>query len=982
MNSNLICRLSRWRLPGLLWAVLMVLSPVPGMATDISLPAQIQLIILDEDDQPIPGVRLTFQTARRGWPESAPELFEAVDGKVLVKRSRPAAAAGVSWDEFVQIQAKGFLPVRTWLSFYPEAQLEQTIRMERSRTTRIRLRGPDGEPLARISLKIRYLHQGYQYTDDGCPRLLLTDERGECSWKHGRLSKGFHIANHPAEEFSSDAPIVTVHYSAEELPRPVPILRGRLLHADDSAAEGWFVVRGVRNTAVSGSFSSIIRPDSMRYRMQVDELTRIGPEGTFEVDAEQFLTIVSPEGIPMLYHLAPETWEEKIRNVTLHVPEIRHRLAGQIVDQAGQPVAGFPLEIDTVRWEGKHWNFVGGCDSAYKSWSLEASDGSAINTFRTDAQGRYTVPSYFGTSISFVTFGEGWSFDSINEPGQEAKSVLKRRQSKELPPLKKLILIYQDERGQPVSNVSRLQMTTFCQGRAVYSFESEGNSSRGPMFVDETVDRLELTFPDSLPAHPKQTIDVSGPEDRTIHITLPDAVLKLPLAGQVLDPDGHAVKQVRVLLYYDLPEERKNDFLGKRTVTDDEGRFRFDTAPDQCRIEIHADSERPALPGWMSPVVVDRTSRDVTIRLQPGGRLRVLLPEGIGSRAEGMYINHDEVQPDLPRRHRNSYFRQSSQRNELYSEVLQPGQYHLSNYNPDEEETFSALAPEPVTIVAGQETVMDLRDRLLPPPVPPPPKIWVTVAVHHDRQNVSGAEAYVLSSLASPEEISRWIEEAGSDQSQVRKKAIEKLSGAGAMAIDRIRTLPDTEQRAELLHELKEVDSDGLEYLLSDLTDDSGQVRCQMEPGRHGIAIARMRGRMIGWQEFVAGDQPVVLSLQPARTLVVHRLPKEEDKNHWEWMTLRLQTSPLSSARALMAVLCVTHPSFPESDSWIEDRGVFKQQYPMQRRDTASWILEDLPADEEVTISLNHDGSQGEESAIRQRTITIEPGGPPLQVKF
>ena len=280
-------------------------------------------------------------------------------------------------------------------------------KLKTARTTRICLRGPQGEPLARVGFSISYVKGGTQYTDHGEPRFLFTDERGECRWRHGTLPEGFRLSGRPEQEKLKDEPVITVSYKAGELPLAAPLLRGKLLHADGSVAVGWLVARKVRFMWAGG-----ISGGESQNSMQVEDLVRVGSDGIFEADAETYLVVVSPDGMPLLHELAPRTWLPGIREVTVRVPEVRSVHHGRVVHEDGKPVAGLPIEVATVRWGGQLWNIIIGKDAEgfpQSLWGATATDGTAIGGVRTDAQGHYTVPTYFGTSATFRAFREGWT---------------------------------------------------------------------------------------------------------------------------------------------------------------------------------------------------------------------------------------------------------------------------------------------------------------------------------------------------------------------------------------------------------------------------------------------------------------------------------------------------------------------------------------------------------------------------------------------
>ena len=984
----------RSRIAKLSAAMVVVLWPVFSvLAIDASRPARVRFVVQDEQGRAQPGTRVRLLGPMPGWPERPPvsvDVTTDAEGTVLVERSRPADAAGITWEEKFDVELDGYLPGRDRLSLFPGAQVERTIKLEATRTTLIRLRGPQGEPLARVGFSISYVKGGTQYTDHGEPRFLFTDERGECRWRHGTLPEGFRLSGRPEQEKLKDEPVVTVSYKAGELPLAAPLLRGKLLHADGSAAIGWFVARKVRTKGTGGTTHS-----EPRTTMQVEDLVRIGSDGIFEADAETYLVVVSPDGMPLLQELAPRTWLLATREVTVRVPEVRSRHHGRVVDEDGKPVAGLPIEVATVRWRGQLWNIIIGKNAAGFPKSLQgalASDGTTIGGFRTDAQGHYTVPTYFGTSATFGASRENWSLVDWDGLGTNARNVWKRGvweqdKGQNLERFKDVSLVFEDEHGEPIPSIHCDKDTQYVAGKASQLDREIGEDALGQhLFIDRSIDRVELETSDWkrkwLPL--KTAIEVRDIDVQVIRVKLDNALRLLPLAGQIHDPDGNGVKQARVLLYDATREKRDrygNDFLGLQATTDREGKFSFDAAPDQCYIELDRSREEAdgGLPGWTMPLAIDRETREVNIRLQRGGSLKVLLPAGIREDAQGLYVRREDAPADAFTRHSIAHFARDVDRNELQLDIIRPGWYRLENYHPASTESFAALGQVRMEVKAGEQTVVDLRDRKLTERLALAARIksWITVVVKHNDQVVSGAEVAVLASVVRPEDLSRRIAEATSDDPAVRRTAIAMLKQAGAQAVDAIRAGDDARKRDDLLKELADVGFDGLHRASGDLSDDTGQVRCEVETGRNCVAVARVRGRMIGWLVFVANGETVMVALRPARTLVVQR-KRAKTKNladkYYESGHLRLEQPSEAGMRGLLSVLCDARDYSREHGGWVTREAVFDHQYPMRSEGRAPWVMEDLPVGAIGTFTLTKLSTEDNHKSLASRRITIESG--------
>jgi len=983
----------------LLLAIL--LSATSGRAMDITLPAEVRVTVRNESDEPVSGARVQLLEGRPMWPPRLPGplITTGPDGTVLLSESRPAGAAGFTWSVFLQVEAEGYFPGWAWMQFFPGAHFEQAVQLEPIRTTRIRLRGPNQEPLRRIPLHIVYIQRRTQFSDYGSPTFLFTDDQGECLWQHPSLPEGFHLVGRPEKEILPDQPVVTVSYNADQVPKAAPLLRGKLLRADDSPAEGWYAARKARLVGAGGIFSGVILESMMIRTIQVEQLAPIGPGGAFEVDAERYLVLVSPEGMPMLYQLAPETWESEVRELTLRVPEVRERTHGQVRYEDGQPVSGFSLQLREILSEGHHWEIISGRSPGRRGVPLagtRASDRTVIPGFRTDSQGRYSLPQYYGTIIEFHDDGEGWSLKNTYD-AERKNSVLRRSRKTEHGSLKDLLLAFQDEQGRPITEIRSPSAVACRGGKPVPSFHAGAGDAQGRhIFVEKDIDQVELHYHFSLGHGPqpewKQLVDVSGPEDRTVQVTIPRDRCPLPLTGTVLDPEGQLLKQVRVLLYDPALEKYGNEYISVNHVTDDTGHFHFEIAPDNCFIEVlpARENEEQGLPGWLPVTKVDRTTRNLTVQLSRGGTIRILLPHDVGHHADGLFLERKDEEPDVSDRSRYAYFVPGRSTNELHTRIIPPGRYQLGNDLEESKDAFAALGTIQTEVRVDEVAVIDLREWKLPPAEErsSSARRWTTVTVKQGERIVSGAEVTVLSRVASEADLSQWLGEA-TDQyhlsPEVRAAAIEKLRETGAQAVDAIRTDRTITDKEKLLQELKEVEfeSDGWNSVLMDLSDDHGQVRCQIDSGYAGVTIARVRGWLIGWQQFSADNESVTIQLRPARTLIVERPQMEKDReaNH-ESLWLRMDHTVEPGIRGLMSLLSGRVPLDPESSGWIDHEAVFEDQYPMLQDRPNRWVMEDLPVGAAGTLILMNDSPERSHPLRETKRVTIEPGDGAQQLQF
>jgi protocatechuate 3,4-dioxygenase beta subunit len=1018
-------------------AALLPATPAPGL--DPHRPARVKVAVIDEEGRPLAEARVRLSLPERerlGWPEPPSsretreppslELITDVSGTVKVERRRPDDARQIVWSETLQVGLDGFLPrpsqdayppdQDSYISLFPGARQELTMQMEREHTTLIRLRGPEGTPLPQVHFYVRSAKAGPQPA-----QRLLTNERGEALWRHRRLEEGFYLSSLYGESKSEtfqDGPVVTVALDEQTLPSKKRLLRGELLQADGSAAVGWLVARKVRS---GYGFGLIHGPQY--WEVLLDNLIRVGADGRFEVelevqaelpaeaeaDARGVLAVISPRQVPFFYPLNPGSWSDGERHVTLRLPDVRRVHHGAVVDREGKPVAGLPIEADFVEWRGRRWTVRVGGDPDQPQWPRDtiwrANDGSVIDPVRTDAEGRYSIPIYFGSATRFKTSRHGWRWKGWDpDLATSAHNVWVRDAYDEpmhidlFQQYKVATLVFEDVQGRHISNIHVREAETYADGKVMSrGGVASGSDSHGlHLFLKRSIDRVELTTNDPQREWGplKTIIDVAGLDDQVVHVTLDEALRWLPLSGKVLDPDGRPVSKARVVLRHPASNRSAawgGDVLRLNTIADEQGRFVFHAAPDDCRIDIRLrDGETgDALPGVMTPMLVGRETREVTIHLEHGGSVKVLLPQGIGDAADALFLKRADAPRRLPPRPgRYCSLTHIADRNELRSKIIPPGEYVLSHreYHTPLIEPFAALGDVRADVKAGDATVIDLREALKPVEHA---RSWTTVIVQHGGQPVSGAEVTVYVAAARPDDLARWIGQWRNGDAAVKQAAITNLRDAGALAVDAIRAAGDEDlDRDALLDELGgtydedvgNLDTDGLHRAAQDLTDDTGAVRCELEDGRNCVAVARVRGRLIGWQPFLAQGESVTVGLRPARTLVVRpRVTGAKDDKRS--MNIVLQGPWDIGVRALMSTLF-------DGDTWFTRVGslpteaVFYHLYPMEPEGQTAWMIEDLPVWAACTVTLHESSFEDGRKPRTTAPITIAPGDGVQEVEW
>ncbi|HVV98902.1 MAG TPA: hypothetical protein VHB77_01110, partial [Planctomycetaceae bacterium] len=314
-------------------------ASVQGAEERADPPAQVRLRFQDEQGTPIAGVRVRFDGS--GWPAYLPERRSAADaqGEVKFQLARPDHVGSLTWDAQAVAELPGYEPATVHFYAFPDARIEKVVTLPRLRTTVIRLRGPQDEPLAHVPLLIGHtvVLDGHSYSHHS---YLASNERGDCEWQHGDLPEGFHIDGRPHSERFDDGPVVTVRYAQEDLPPTERLVSGTLVHADGSIAVGWRVARRAWQTGSGGG----IPGGTIWNYVGVEDLRRVDAAGQFEARVQKYVIVVSPEGLAFVYELAPQTWLPGSRRLTLRIPPVRSVHAGKVVDAQGKPVAGLSID--------------------------------------------------------------------------------------------------------------------------------------------------------------------------------------------------------------------------------------------------------------------------------------------------------------------------------------------------------------------------------------------------------------------------------------------------------------------------------------------------------------------------------------------------------------------------------------------------------------------------------------------------------------
>lgn len=712
------------------------------MAFDAKAPARMQVIVLDEQGKPVSEA--IVQLRATGIDDAERESVRQTTnqkGEAELKMIPPREATSDSpdWAVGLHVHCDGYLPHRQTLYLFPAAQMEKQIRLSRARTTLIRLRGPTGMPLPLVPLSLSYARLGYHHLEP-----VRADERGEFSFEHGELHSGFEISVGGLHRTGLAGAEVTLMLNEEELESLLPPHRveGRVVTADGQAAVGWFIAHGVASQGSSGALPG--GPWQIHYGAR--KLTKLGADGSFSFDQnDEVLVVVSPQGVPFLYPLNGRSWQDETRHLTVRVSPVRRVHRGQLLYPDGRPAAQKKLSAQSVQSFGTFWSFGVRDPSGESYWPIspaKAEDGTAIGSLSSDGHGRYELPVYFGAMISYRAnlLNNYWHDDLTTGTAIS----LKKHPTDDLTRQKRVILVFTDEQGVRIPDLAVAAHSTYTTNRQVMS--TSGGLQRLDtqgchLFVPANVDRIDFFAASSNWNQFTQSVSVASLRDQIIKLPVAERLRRKPLGGTLLDPDGQPVAGATIAPYLKRDgfgvsgvSGHEKYFLGLSVKTDALGRFHYDAAPDECQLSMYRFSEggnTRSLPGWIDPPVVTRDQRELTIRLQRSGSLRVRLPGGTGKLPEHLSLDRLEDATD-----QTGYLVCDEPKSKtLFAPFVQPGQYRLTNYDP---KWLNVFTNSPITVRAGEETVVDLTaaKHLLPAPST---RLWTELVVEQDDQAVRGA---------------------------------------------------------------------------------------------------------------------------------------------------------------------------------------------------------------------------------------------------
>ena len=355
----------------LLGLLLALFSFASAHAVDMTQPAQIQITVQD-----MAGHLLPQATVILGTEVSA-------HGNFLIRSPQPAS--DIFWTEHLRVTMSGCLPYEGDIHCFPGAQIAIPIILYPLRTTRLQLRSPKGEAIAGMSIEINYVTLASEH---GGPIHGDTDKKGDYIFIHPPFKSGFGLtvgsnirnSNYP------DAPIVTATLTLDEMSIMVPArpLALTLIAPDGAPEAGWQVASHVNASGSWGGFSSVIFLNGFTNGYAVSGLNKTDKEGRIRIpQADDKLVVISPQGIPFLYPLSPQTWPDGPHSVTLRLPPVRRMQTGILTYMDGKPAANVLIDVNRAH-------------TGTENWQVQSKE--ATESLLTDANGRFTLPQYCGTS--------------------------------------------------------------------------------------------------------------------------------------------------------------------------------------------------------------------------------------------------------------------------------------------------------------------------------------------------------------------------------------------------------------------------------------------------------------------------------------------------------------------------------------------------------------------------------------------------------
>ena len=502
--------------------------------------------------------------------------------------------------------------------------------------------------------------------------------------------------------------------------------------------------------------------------------------------------------------------------------------------------------------------------------------------------------------------------------------------------------------------------------------------SRGPhldirgqhYFVNAEALQLQITLAGTWRAVTK-TVPLTAQPLQSATVKLESSLRGKPITGRLLDSEGNPVKDAQVRV--DKIQPKDNPVA----TTSADGTFHFPAAPDDCTLEITRFDDsgyRDNLPGWIDPQPVTATARDLQIKLQPVGSIKILLPPNLTRLPPGLLFKRSGAAND----ERDPYARlvYDPATHAVVARSIRPGTYPviLDGFSPYTDATVDLppLDAPPLTVTAGKETLLDWRDRPYPSWATNP---WrpATIALTANAQPLRGIKVAVFTEQAPPEMIKYWMSLRGPG----RQWALKRLELVGDAARDLAQALKDDNNDAMTLNLTGlYTEGNGLLTLQSDLSDDQGHITCPTPVGVECIAIAYAPGRLLGFQRFTLPPQddakPITLALQPTRSVRLTPAPPAEPDSSPNYHIVYATFPTLTSLERRALIAQLKAPDYQMSPEII----LHPNPLFAHRNSPTEFGFDDLPVNLECKLQfLNLHRPD-------PMSLKIEPGQAPLEIKI
>jgi hypothetical protein len=860
-------------------------------------PATVKIVVANEDGQPFAGASVAlFADMDAAEEKRTDERGEATFTLPTVDGSDCA-----QWDVALSIEADGHIRKQLCLELFSGAKIARRCILQKALNTRIELRDTDGTPLKRQMFSVDGV---YGQTDDAGRCVLVAPRRQHPIFvAAGEVVRRF---NATGEDI-----IVTVLGA-----KPARSIRLKVLDVDGRPADGWFVAQRAKYSAsgldVSGG------PTNRYYT--IIGVQKLGADAEALLPtADECLVLFSPQGIPLMFPLAPESWPEGTHALTLRIPPVRWINEGRLSTPDGKPVAHYPLRVDEVQSCGQHWsiqhynNIASGRPIYLEPLELVHPIGPQI--WRTTKDGGYQVPCYFGMQMTVYGGTRGYPTQELSSGGP----VTFRRSKARGGPEKHIIIACRDAQGQAVREQVLVEFKAYAgkecivSGANMLQVDERGVHQFVPLQTDRVVATIDSK--DHRWARVTREFALTAEREQVLEIVMPEELRQLSISGVVLGLAGQPVVNacVTVLEWQQFGPHKQLGAFRSPVQTNEKGEFTFSSAPDEGLLKVSREDFKTLasdLPGWTAPIEFGRAQRNVTIRLNPGATVQVFYPSGQELEPNFLYPSSNQAPQSVPTVYSLGY---DSQQQCWRASSVPPGEYLVWAAAP-----MGGSSLGQVKVIDNADISVALRGKQVSPTVGAE-NLWQEVTVSLDGKPLSGASVWICAPAA-------------------------RKNGAG---------------------------DDGYRTVHVDISDQNGQIRFQGLSETRYCAVARLPGRWMGWQTFTSNAQHAInIEVQKCRTMSV-RLPPLAQGQHYDSRLVSITAPALKEIEraTLWRALGIV-----EEESLGSGMARFFGGY-LRAEAGSTRIVEDLPTGQEYVLTVGG----LEEGGPLERTVRLEPGPDPLE---